>query len=125
MWGIDLRYIDEVSLARQIFLSMKQRILAGQLSQGEALPSTRELARGLSVSRNTVCEAYDMLLTEGFIVRRQGAPTRVAEGFHLAMKKAPLPVDASGLHIALYFPGMEFGEQFTSKCKEAVSEYPL
>lgn len=87
MWGIELRYKDEVSLARQIFLSMKQRILAGQFSQGEALPSTRELAKGLSVSRNTVCEAYDMLLTEGFIVSRQGAPTRVAEGLHFTTKK--------------------------------------
>jgi GntR family transcriptional regulator/MocR family aminotransferase len=32
------------------------------------------------VSRSTVCEAYDMLLAEGFIVARQGAPTRVAPG---------------------------------------------
>lgn len=89
MWGIELHYNDDISLARQIFLSLKQRILDGQLSQGEALPSTRELARGLSVSRNTVCEAYDMLSTEGYIVSRQGAPTRVAEGLHLATDKPP------------------------------------
>ncbi len=93
MWGIELRYNDDISLARQIFLSLKQRILAGQLSQGEVLPSTRELAKGLCVSRNTVCEAYDMLLTEGFIVSRQGAPTRVTEGLHLTTKKTSLPVE--------------------------------
>ncbi|MDF2486863.1 MAG: GntR family transcriptional regulator [Herbinix sp.] len=92
MWDLELNYNDEVSLARQIFLSFKQRILEGQLMQGEALPSTRELAKGLSVSRNTVCEAYDMLLAEGFIVSRQGAPSRVMEGLHLTAKKAPLPV---------------------------------
>jgi GntR family transcriptional regulator/MocR family aminotransferase len=51
MWGIELRYKDEVSLARQIFLSLKQRILAGEISQGEALPSTRELAKGLGFSQ--------------------------------------------------------------------------
>lgn len=93
MWGIELRHKDEIGLARQIFLSMKQRILAGQLSQSEALPSTRELAKGLCVSRNTVCEAYDMLLTEGFIVSRQGAPTRVAEGLHLKTEKIAIPTE--------------------------------
>jgi len=93
MWGIELRHKDEVSLARQIFLSIKQRILEGQFSQGEALPSTRELAKGLNVSRNTVCEAYDMLMAEGFIIRRQGAPTRVAEGLQLKMKKTTLPLE--------------------------------
>ncbi len=94
MFGIELRNQDEVSLARQIFLSLKQRILKGQLSQGEALPSTRELAKGLGVSRNTVCEAYDMLWTEGFIVSRQGAPSRVAEGLHIQTEKIVTPSDA-------------------------------
>lgn len=83
MWGIELHYKDEVSLARQIFLSLKQHISAGRISPGEALPSTRELAQSLNVSRNTVCEAYDMLWTEGFIISRQGAPSRVAEGLHI------------------------------------------
>ena len=87
MWGIELRYRDEVSLSRQIFLSLRQRILAGQIPQGEALPSTRELAKGLGVSRNTICEAYDMLWTEGFIVSRQGAPSRVVTGLDILPHK--------------------------------------
>ncbi|WP_242974353.1 GntR family transcriptional regulator [Lacrimispora amygdalina] len=83
MWGIELRTNSEISLARQIFLSLRKRILAGEILPGEPLPSTRELAKGLGTSRNTVCEAYDMLLTEGFIISRQGAPSRVTEGLHL------------------------------------------
>ncbi|MEF2245321.1 MocR-like pyridoxine biosynthesis transcription factor PdxR [Paenibacillus sp. IITD108] len=90
MWGIELRYKDEISLSRQIFLTLKQRISTGQIAQGEALPSTRELAKGLGVSRNTICEAYDMLWTEGFIVSRQGAPSRVAEGLHITPNKTVL-----------------------------------
>lgn len=78
MWKIQWRDKKEVSLARQIFLSLRERILSGQLTAGETLPSTRELAASLGVSRNTVCEAYDMLLAEGFTVSRQGAPTRIA-----------------------------------------------
>jgi len=88
MWGIELRDKSEISLARQIFLTLKQRILAGQIAQGEALPSTRELAKGVGVSRNTVSEAYDMLWTEGFIVSRQGAPSRVAEGLQITSGNA-------------------------------------
>ncbi len=83
MRGIVLQDSKEIGLARQIFLSLKERILSGQISQGEALPSTRDLARGLGVSRNTVCEAYDMLWTEGFIISHQGAPSRVADGLQI------------------------------------------
>ncbi|ASA21500.1 PLP-dependent aminotransferase family protein [Paenibacillus donghaensis] len=94
MWGIELRFKDEISLSRQIFLTLKERIVTGQISQREALPSTRELAKGLGISRNTVCEAYDMLLTEGFIISRQGAPSRVAEGLHIhTYKKADMPAE--------------------------------
>lgn len=94
MWEVELRHKSEISLARQIFLHFSERILAGRLARGEALPSTRELAKSLGVSRNTVCEAYDMLLTEGFIVSHQGAPTRVAEDLFIehrgiALQKAP------------------------------------
>ncbi|AOY75319.1 PLP-dependent aminotransferase family protein [Clostridium formicaceticum] len=91
MWGIELQKRNKISLARQIFLSLKQSILMGQISQGEVLPSTRELAKGLGVSRNTVCDAYDMLLTEGFIVSRQGAPSHVAEGLHITQKEVVSP----------------------------------
>ncbi|MFH1879428.1 MAG: PLP-dependent aminotransferase family protein, partial [Bacillota bacterium] len=44
---------------------------------------TRELATELGVSRNTVYAAYDMLWTEGFIVNRQGAPSRAADGLQM------------------------------------------
>lgn len=80
VWGMELDRGGEVSLSRQIFVGVREAVLAGRLAPGEALPSTRLLAGQLGVSRNTVCDAYDMLLAEGFLVSRQGAPTRVAEG---------------------------------------------
>lgn len=83
MWEIELQFKSETGLSRQIFLWFRERILTGRIPQREAMPSTRELARELGVSRNTVCEAYEMLMTEGFIVSRQGAPTRVAEGLDI------------------------------------------
>ncbi len=71
---------SELPVKRQIYEEFKQRMLCGDLKAGEAMPSTRALAETLAVSRSTVCEAYDMLLAEGFIVVHQGAPTRVAPG---------------------------------------------
>ena len=83
MFGIVLQRGGEVGLSQQIYLSIQKSILSGILGQGEALPSTRELAAELAVSRNTVCTAYDMLWTEGYIENRQGAPSRVADGLKI------------------------------------------
>jgi len=84
MYSIELNRQSEVPMKRQIYQSLKNRILDGSLKAGEVLPSTRVLAEQLNVSRHTVCEAYDMLITEGFVLSRQGAPTRVAEGLYIA-----------------------------------------
>ena len=83
MWGIELLRQREVSLKRQIYQTLRDQIINGRIEAGEVLPSTRELAKQLAVSRNTVCEAYEMLLAEGFILCRQGSPTRVAEGLYI------------------------------------------
>ncbi len=83
MFGINLNRIIKVKLWRQIYETLKELMLSGQLKGGDFLPSTRELAKQLKVSRNTVCEAYDLLIAEGYIVSKQGAPTRVVEGLSI------------------------------------------
>jgi GntR family transcriptional regulator / MocR family aminotransferase len=57
---------------------LRAAILDGRLRTGQALPSTRALAGSLGVSRNTVVAAYDLLLSEGYVVSRQGAGYVVA-----------------------------------------------
>ncbi|MCX8129829.1 MAG: PLP-dependent aminotransferase family protein [Clostridia bacterium] len=80
MLGIELNRKSELQLWRQIYQYLKELMISGQLKAGEVLPSTRELAKELNVSRNTVCEAYDLLIAEGFLISRQGAYTRVSDG---------------------------------------------
>jgi GntR family transcriptional regulator len=49
------------------------------LSVGEAIPAERQLGTDLGVSRLTVRAALDELVREGYLVRRRGAGTFVAE----------------------------------------------
>jgi GntR family transcriptional regulator/MocR family aminotransferase len=96
MLGIELNRKSELQLWRQIYQTLKELMLSGQLKAGEALPSTRELAKELNVSRNTVCEAYDLLIAEGFVISRQGAPTRVAYGLFIEPAEPPLSPKIKG-----------------------------
>ena len=49
----------------------------GELPAGLRLPAERDLAVALSVSRNTVAAAYQVLRDEGMAESRQGAGTRI------------------------------------------------
>ncbi|GAA4234847.1 PLP-dependent aminotransferase family protein [Streptosporangium album] len=51
----------------------------GTLKSGERLPSTRALARQLSISRTVVTEAYQQLYAEGWLDGRHGSGTYVAD----------------------------------------------
>ena len=66
-----------VPLHRQLYQGLRERILDGRLRSGERLPSTRALAGELGVGRNTVLEAFEMLLAEGYLEARTGSGTYV------------------------------------------------
>jgi GntR family transcriptional regulator / MocR family aminotransferase len=66
-------------LAARIYRGLRDAILDGRLRPGDRLPATRELARSLVVSRNTVATAYERLTAEGFLTARVGSGTYVAE----------------------------------------------
>ncbi len=65
-------------LSGQIYRSLRDRILLGQLPAGHKLLSTRALAASLGVARSTAVEAYDRLRSEGYIEASAGVATRVA-----------------------------------------------
>ena len=81
----------DAPLGAAVYQQLRQAILDGRLRAGDGLPASRELARRLSVSRNTVSSAYQRLVAEGFLVGRVGAGTYVAaEGaFPTAPRRAP------------------------------------
>ena len=57
--------------------ALRRGILDRSLPPGAKLPSTRSLAKRLSVSRNTVVNAYEALSGEGLVTGAIGSGTRV------------------------------------------------
>ncbi|HEX7107888.1 MAG TPA: PLP-dependent aminotransferase family protein [Aestuariivirga sp.] len=74
--GIDRA--DHEAIQSQIARQIRELVLSGRLRPQAKLPSTRSMAEDLKVARATVVEAYEQLLSEGYIETRKGSGTRVA-----------------------------------------------
>ena len=64
-------------LYAQIAARVRVAVAAGELQEGDALPSMRQLARTLRVNPATVVQAYRELEIDGFVEMRHGAGTFV------------------------------------------------
>lgn len=76
-------YIDRsshVPIYRQIDTELRRLILEGALAAKQKLPSTRELAMELGVSRITVKSVYEQLVAEGYAQAKTGSGTFISEG---------------------------------------------
>ncbi|WP_233575574.1 PLP-dependent aminotransferase family protein [Noviherbaspirillum saxi] len=69
---------------RQLYLAIKQAILAGTLGPGVQLPPTRELSTMFGVSRQTILNAYSQLLAEGYLSGVVGKGTFVSSSLPIA-----------------------------------------
>lgn len=74
---IDVTANHPLPLPAQIAAGVRAAVADGSLTPGDAVMSTRALAAQLGVSRGTVVAAYDQLISEGYLLASQGAPTRV------------------------------------------------
>jgi GntR family transcriptional regulator/MocR family aminotransferase len=66
-------------LATQISTQVRSAVTVGVLGTGDRLPSTRDLATVLGVSRTVVTTAYAQLFAEGWLEGRHGSGTYIAE----------------------------------------------
>ena len=67
------------TLQAQIVEGFQDLIRGGRLRPGSEVPSSRELSEQLHVSRNTVVEAYELLIEEGYLYTQRAVGTFVAE----------------------------------------------
>ena len=88
-FGIQIDKQSVVPMIRQLYSRIRESILSGRMQPGTRLPSSRDLAQQLQISRNVVLEAFDLLYAEGFLAPKQGAGTFVAEGAAFTCKQQP------------------------------------
>src|ERR1700735_5745450 len=69
---------NKTPLYRQLYEWFRRAILNGQLRPGQRVPSTRNLAVELGISRIPVSSAYEQLHAEGYLETFVGAGTCVA-----------------------------------------------
>jgi len=81
---------DGDPLAAQVSAQVRTAVTDGVLHAGDRLPSTRDLAATLGVSRTVVTTAYASLFAEGWLEGRHGSGTYVAD-----VAPAPAPASAT------------------------------
>jgi GntR family transcriptional regulator / MocR family aminotransferase len=94
---VDVRRDTGVPLRAQLEGGLRDAIRSGRLPVGERLPSSRELARQLGLSRGLVQECYGQLQAEGYLTGVVGSGTRVAAGpaaFDPPRPATPVPAPA-------------------------------
>ncbi|MFP7446084.1 PLP-dependent aminotransferase family protein [Bacillus infantis] len=85
---------SQMPLYVQLYQYIKSEIESGKIKPGEKLPSIRRFSQFLDVSKNTVEEAYQQLLAEGYAESRpkSGIIVNKLDEFPLKQEKEQLPV---------------------------------
>lgn len=78
--------IHSSKVYEQIAKQIEERILSGELREGDRLPSERELAIQFQASRTAVREAMKSLAQKGLVNMRPGRGTMVIDGTSQAMR---------------------------------------
>ncbi|WP_153183270.1 winged helix-turn-helix domain-containing protein, partial [Streptomyces sp. E5N91] len=68
--------------------ALRDAVRSGRLAPGTRLPSSRDLAADLKVSRGLVTEAYEQLTAEGYLRSGRGAGTWVGDAVRAARPRA-------------------------------------
>lgn len=80
--SITLDPAESKNLTTQLYMGIRDVILSGGINAGERLPASRTLAKELGVSRTTVINALDRLMSEGLLEAQQGAGTYVSDALN-------------------------------------------
>jgi GntR family transcriptional regulator / MocR family aminotransferase len=127
---------------RVLYQAIRESILGHRRPPGTRLPSTRELARELGLSRNTVLSTFEGLLAEGFISARAGSGTFVAQAAAPPRARAsraapssserraaaagnPLPLSQRGGRLAAFHGGSRFEIQPLSGGEADFTLFPI
>ena len=94
--NIAIDHAASLPIATQLYVALRDLILAGTVAHGTRLPATRTLARDIGVSRTTVIEAFDRLNLDGIVDSHVGVGTVVSASLDLERPSATPHEPASG-----------------------------
>ncbi|MGC9185352.1 MAG: GntR family transcriptional regulator [Thiomonas sp.] len=112
--------MDIVRLSDSVASILEKRILEGSLRAGERLPSERELAEQLGVSRPSLREALQKLAAKGLVRTRQGGGTVVTDRLQASFVD-PWKDMLSG-HPALQHDLLEFRHMLEGQAAQLAAE---
>jgi GntR family transcriptional regulator/MocR family aminotransferase len=78
---------EQETIVHQLSRQFREMILSGKLAIGTRIPSTRELANELRVSRTTIRESYEQLVAESYLSSSVGKGTFVID--HPVLRATP------------------------------------
>ncbi len=90
---------------RALQAALRDAVRSGRLAPGTRLPSSRELAADLGVSRGLVTEAYEQLTAEGYLRSGRGAGTWVGGAARAALPGVRDLAPRSPGAVADFLPG--------------------
>ncbi len=97
-------------LFRQLYDAIKEAILRGALAPGMQLPPTRQFCQLLDISRQTVQNAYDQLMAEGYLQGTVGRGTFISSALP---QETPASAKPASLLRPLSARGLAFAEAMT------------
>ncbi|MCM3568541.1 FadR/GntR family transcriptional regulator [Neobacillus mesonae] len=101
-------------ISEQVADTIKAKIHAGEYEVGERIPGERDMGIELSVSRNTVREAYKILEAYGYLTVKHGTGVFVASPEH-QIQKMTEAFFVSSSHIKDFFSVRKILEEWTVK----------
>ena len=114
--SIEIDYDSPRTLSTQITIAIRDIILVGGLPAGTRLPSTRTLAKDLSVSRTTMVETFERLVAEGLLVSTTGSGTFVSDAVGTTRQYSAPSADTEVTGIKRpYFPSLQHRESFEDR----------
>ncbi len=79
MFGLTIDKKQSMPITSQLTQQLREAILCGKIEAGQKMPPTRQLAKELGISRNSIVQVYEQLLAEGFLTSRVGSGTYAAD----------------------------------------------
>ena len=87
----------DIPLYKKIYNKIKKIIINGSIPNNTQLPSSRELAKYLHISRSTVIKTYELLTFERLIIPKKGSGFLVSYVYDLPHNKKELKTTIDNL----------------------------